>query len=108
MNKIFLIIKREYLTKVKKKSFIVMTILGPILMASLFILPVYLASRQDDKQLISVVDETGLFADKFQNNENYTFVTLTENLQQAKESLSNNGDYMLLHIPATQTANTKP
>jgi len=102
MNKIFLIIKREYLTKVKKKSFIVMTILGPILMASLFILPVYLASRQDDKQLISVVDETGLFADKFQNNENYTFVTLTENIQQAKESLSNNGDYMLLHIPATQ------
>jgi ABC-2 type transport system permease protein len=102
MNKIFLIIQREYLTKVKKKSFIVMTILGPILMASLFILPVYLASRQDDKQLISVLDETGLFFDKFENSENYTFVTVGPNLKETKESLMKNGNYMLLHIPATQ------
>jgi len=102
MNKIFLIIQREYLTKVKKRSFIVMTILGPILMASLFILPVYLASRQDDKQLISVLDETGLFFNKFENNENYTFVPVTTSLQEAKESLMKQGDYMLLHIPATQ------
>ena len=102
MNKIFLIIQREYLTKVKKKSFIVMTILGPILMASLFILPVYLASRQDEKQLISVLDETGLFADKFENNENYTFVPVTTNIQEAKATMAEKGDYMLLHIPATQ------
>lgn len=102
MNKIFLIIQREYLTKVKKKSFIVMTILGPILMASLFILPVYLASRQDDKQLVSVLDETGLFSGKFENNENYTFIPVTTSLQEAKETLSKKGDYMLLHIPVTQ------
>jgi len=102
MNKIFLIIQREYITKVKKKSFIVMTILGPILMASLFVLPVYLASQQDDKQLISVLDETGLFANKFENSDNYTFVPLTGELQQTKESLMKQGNYMLLHIPATQ------
>jgi len=102
MNKIFLIIQREYLTKVRKRSFIVMTILGPIMMASLFILPVYLASRQDDKQLISVLDETGLFFNKFQNNDNYTFVPVTTGLQEAKETLMKKGNYMLLHIPATQ------
>jgi ABC-2 type transport system permease protein len=102
MNKIFLIIQREYLTKVKKKSFIIMTILGPILMASLFILPVYLASRQDDKQLIHVLDETGLFFNKFENNGNYTFVPVTTSIQQAKDTLAKKGDYMLLHIPATQ------
>lgn len=102
MNKIFLIIQREYLTKVKKKSFIIMTILGPILMASLFILPVYLASRQDDKQLVHVLDETGLFFNKFENNENYTFVPVTTSIQQAKDTLAKKGDYMLLHIPATQ------
>jgi ABC-2 type transport system permease protein len=102
MNKIFLIIQREYLTKVKKKSFIVMTILGPLLMASLFILPVYLATRQEDKQLVSVLDETGLFAGKFENNENYTFITVTSGIQEAKETLAKKGDYMLLHIPATQ------
>ncbi len=102
MNKIFLIIQREYLTKVKKRSFIVMTILGPVLMASLFILPVYLASRQDDKQLINVLDETGLFSDKFENSENYTFISVTMSLPEAKETLAKKGDYMLLHIPATQ------
>jgi len=102
MNKIFLIIQREYLTKVKKRSFIVMTILGPILMASLFILPVYLASRQDDKQVISVLDETGLFINKFENNENYTFVPVVGSLQEAKDTLAKKGNYMLLHIPSTQ------
>ena len=102
MNKIILIIQREYLTKVRKRSFIVMTILGPILMASLFILPVYLASRQDDKQLVSVLDETGLFFTKFENSDNYTFIPLSGNLQEVKATLMKEGDYMLLHIPATQ------
>ncbi len=102
MNKIFLIIQREYLTKVKKKSFIVMTILGPILMASLFVLPVYLASRQDDSQQISVLDETGLFFNKFENNENYTFIPVVTDLQEAKETLTKQGNFLLLHIPATQ------
>ena len=102
MNKIFLIIQREYLTKVRKRSFIVMTILGPILMASLFILPVYLATRQDDKQLVSVLDETGLFFNKLENNGNYTFIPVSGSLQEAKASLMKDGDYMLLHIPATQ------
>lgn len=102
MNKIFLIIQREYLTKVRKKSFIVMTILGPILMASLFILPVYLASRHDDNQLISVLDETGIFFSKFQNNENYTFVPVNGDFQEEKEMLIKKGNYMLLHIPSTQ------
>ena len=62
MNKIFLIIKREYITRVRKRSFIVMTILGPILMAALFIVPAYLALKQEEKRVITVVDETGRFA----------------------------------------------
>jgi ABC-2 type transport system permease protein len=102
MNKIFLIIQREYLTKVKKKSFIVMTILGPILMASIFVLPAYLATRQDDKQVISVLDETGLFFSKFENNENYTFIPVIDDLQQTKDTLMKKGDYLLLYIPTTQ------
>ncbi|MEI6061365.1 MAG: ABC transporter permease [Bacteroidota bacterium] len=102
MNKILLIIQREYLTKVKKKSFIVMTILGPILMASLFVLPAYLATRRDEKKVISVLDETGLFFPKFQNNDNYTFLPVAVNLQQVKDSLIKKGDYLLLYIPATQ------
>ncbi len=79
-----------------------MTILGPILMASIFVLPAYLATRHDDKQVVSVLDETGLFFAKFENNDNYTFVPVITNLQQAKDTLMKKGDYMLLFIPATQ------
>ena len=48
MLKILLIIKREYLVRVRKKSFLIMTILGPILMASLLIIPIYLSNKGDD------------------------------------------------------------
>ena len=54
MRKIWLIIKREYLVRVRKKSFIVMTILGPLLMASLMILPIYLANESKEERLIAV------------------------------------------------------
>jgi ABC-2 type transport system permease protein len=61
MNKIFLIIQREYFSRVKKKSFIIMTILGPILMASVMITPIWLQSQKPDMQKIEVIDESTLF-----------------------------------------------
>ena len=48
MNKIKLIIAREYLTRVKKKSFILMTLLGPILMAGLMLVPIWIATKDKD------------------------------------------------------------
>jgi len=54
MHKIWLIIKREYLVRVRKKSFIIMTILGPLLMAALMIIPIYLANESQEKRLIAV------------------------------------------------------
>ena len=60
MNHLRLIIKREYLTKVRNKSFIVMTILSPVLAIALFSLVAYLSQMNDDKQrTISVLDESG-------------------------------------------------
>ncbi|MGQ0828769.1 MAG: ABC transporter permease [Bacteroidota bacterium] len=61
MNKILLIIKREYLSRVKKKSFIIMTILGPLLMAGILIVPIWLAMQKPDTQKIEVIDESYLF-----------------------------------------------
>ena len=58
LNKIKLIIAREYLTRVKKTSFIVMTFLGPILMAALMLVPIWLAIKDKDIQLIEVIDGT--------------------------------------------------
>ena len=102
MNKIFLIIQREYLSKARKRSFIIMTILGPLLMASIFVFSIYMATRQDEKLLIQVKDDTGLFFSKFENNQNYTFIEVTGDLEATKDTLKKRGDYMLLHIPATK------
>jgi len=61
MKKIWLIIQREYLTRVRKKSFIIMTFLGPLLMAGVWVIPLLLASRSEGVKTIEVLDETGLF-----------------------------------------------
>ena len=102
MQKIFLIIKREYITRVKKRSFLVMTILGPLLMAALFIVPVYLATRSDEEKVVDVVDETGWFIQKFENNDNYKFVPLYTDLKTAKETMKISKDHALLYIPLTK------
>ena len=73
MNKIGLIIRREYLTRVRKKSFIVMTILGPVLMAALFIVPIWLAMNEEDEANILVIDESSLFTHRMTDTENIHF-----------------------------------
>lgn len=47
MNKIFLIIRREYLSRVQKRSFIIMTILGPVIFAAFILIPTWMATMQD-------------------------------------------------------------
>ena len=58
MNKTGLIIKREYLTRVKKKSFILMTVLGPVLFAGFFAAIVLLAMPKEEDYNVLVVDDT--------------------------------------------------
>lgn len=99
MNKISLIIQREYFTRVKKRSFIVLTLLGPILMASIWIVPIYLSTLSTSPKVISVLDETGVFLDKLKGDENLQFVEAVPHLKTAKENLSKMGNYALLYIP---------
>lgn len=104
MNKIILVIKREYLSRVQKKSFIVMTILGPILMAALFIVPVILSQMSDETKKIIILDETGWFFNKFENSDRYIFEITADDLETAKKNLSDQGGYALLHIPKPSVA----
>ncbi|MCX6271192.1 MAG: ABC transporter permease [Bacteroidetes bacterium] len=104
MNKISLIIQREYLTRVKKRSFIVMTIIGPILMAALIIVPVYLATMTEKDQKIAVLDETGLFFERFKNTEHLSFQHVYGALDVEKEKFLNEGYYALLYIPKSEVA----
>ena len=80
MNKTFLIIKREFLVRVKKKSFIIMTLLAPILMASLIIVPVLVTDSGQQKRLIGVYENTTSFAKEIEDSENIHF-TVFDNMQ---------------------------
>jgi len=99
MNKISLIIQREYLSRVKKKSFIIMTILGPILMASMFIVPVVIGLVANTKREIQVLDETGWFQGKFKNDNGITFKAFTGPLVAGKDSVNKGKFYALVYIP---------
>ncbi len=66
MNKIGLVIAREYITRVKKKSFIIMSIVGPILIAALFVVPVLIALHGGDSKSIVIKDESGQFSKSFE------------------------------------------
>ena len=100
MNHLPLIIKREYLTKVKNKSFIVMTILSPIIMIALIALVGYLSQLNNNKvKTISVLDESGLVKDIFEDTET-TKYQLLENitLDDAKLIVEESEGFGLLHI----------
>ncbi len=104
MHKIILIIKREYLTRVRKKSFLVMTILGPLLMAAIVVVPVYMATRGNELKTVAVIDQTGIFFEKFKDTDNIKFHYLLSDLGSAKTNFRQSGDYALLFIPKTEVS----
>ena len=108
MNKIRLIILREYLTRVRKKSFIVMTFLGPLLMAAVWIVPYYLTTISSDIKMISVLDESSLFYEALEGDESTKFVKAVPNLEEAKAELIKSGNYALLYIPLPQASCLPP
>lgn len=70
MKKIWLIIKREYLTRIKKKTFIISTLLFPVLYALLIFGSGYMASKGSKKLTIGVIDSSGYFTSEKLNREN--------------------------------------
>ena len=100
MNKIKLIISREYLTRVKKKSFLVMTILGPILFAAMMIVPAWIASREDTEvRYIAVVDSSKIFIDKIANTDYIKFEYFKDKtLDEVKQIFPESKYYAVLQI----------
>lgn len=65
MNKVLTVIRKEYLERVRSKSFLIGTLLGPALMSMFIVLPLLLAdSGGDDRRTIGVVDPSGLYFDQ--------------------------------------------
>ncbi len=100
MNKILLVIKREYWTRVRKRSFIVMTILTPVLFTGLIGGMVYIAMNDtEDQKVIGVIDDSGLFHNKLTDSEALKFVYLQDDLESAKENIRKGQRDGLLYIP---------
>lgn len=75
MNKTLLIIQREFLTRVKKKSFILLTVLMPFIFAALIFVPLWLSMLNDSEQkTVNVVDRTGHYLAAFNSDAAYRFV----------------------------------
>ncbi|WMI65653.1 ABC transporter permease [Aestuariibaculum sp. YM273] len=100
MNHLPLIIKREYLTKVRNKSFIVMTFLSPLVMIILVSVVAYLTQLNNEKvRTISVLDESGLVQNIFKSNDKTTYNILNEmSLGDAKVFAKETEAYGLLYI----------
>ena len=100
MSKILQIVRREYLQAVKKKSFIVMTILGPILLAALMIAPTLLMEYGNETVNIAVCDQSGIFRHlNADNDKDINFNYVEGNLEELKQGLSAQQYDALLYIP---------
>ncbi len=105
-NKIGLITSREYLTRVSKKSFILTTLLTPLAMVALMIVPVIMLQMAgNDSKTILVVDDTHRIAPMLQNSEDIIYQSIDEPV----DSLLARGDFdAVLAITDSVTAGTAP
>ena len=79
MQKTLLIIQREFLNRVKKKSFIILTVLMPFIMAALVFVPIWLSRIEDDEQkAVAISDTTGRYIGQFKTDAAYRFVPVSD------------------------------
>lgn len=108
MNKILLIIQREYLSRVKKKSFLLMTFLVPALIIGMYGLIAFLSVKGGDKVTeITVYDESQIFAGNFKNSSLIRYKTSNLSLAEAKKQAAENEDGFILYIPAETDQKTE-
>jgi ABC-2 type transport system permease protein len=102
MNKISVIIKREYVTRVRKKSFIIMTLLTPLLMAALFVVPALVMTNQDKEHKKIAVIEDGqapIFRNVIPDTKDAEFVYLSDvKFEDLKGTFEKAGYYGILFI----------
>ena len=102
MSKLKLIIQREFVAKVRNKSFIIMTFLSPLIMVGMLTLVVFLMKKNDEKaKEIVYVDNSGLF-DKtdFKDSESIKYLDFTNTgISETKKKVEEGSYYGVLYIP---------
>ncbi|WP_298137658.1 ABC transporter permease [Flavobacterium sp.] len=103
MNKLILIIKREFIAKVRNKSFIVMTFLSPLLFVGIGVFVGYLSQMKADLKTIAIHDETGRFVNDFKSDDEYKYLNLSNvDLKVLKDSIISESYEGLLIIPKSK------
>ncbi|WP_293873047.1 ABC transporter permease [Flavobacterium sp.] len=107
MSKVVLIIKREFIAKVRNKSFIVMTFLSPLLFVGIAVFVGYLSTMKAELKTIAIHDETGRYVNQFKSDNEYKYVDLSQvDLNILKDSIVKKSYEGLLIIPKADD-NTK-
>ncbi|TKB99338.1 ABC transporter permease [Pedobacter cryotolerans] len=109
MNKVLLIISREYLSRVKKKSFIVMTFLTPLLIAGIYGLIGYFTYKgiKDTHDKVAVVSTNTTLTEKLATDENIEYQYVNKPLDVMKKSLSKSDYDYILYLPEFTLAEPK-
>jgi ABC-2 type transport system permease protein len=107
MRNIFLVLKREYLVRVKKKSFLIMTILGPLLFVGGYAVVFWVAIGSIDLKTVQVLDESHLFKNKFQDSKTLKFSYITSSIDDAKKKFKTGTNNALVYIPSDVIAEPK-
>lgn len=108
MTKIWLVIQREFLSRVKKKSFLVATLLTPLIFPAIMGLFVWIAVEGEENQslrVIEVVDENKLFF--LESSDQYAFSFSGNEIERAKELVVQGERYGFLYIPKFDLKNPK-
>ncbi len=105
MDKLWLIIKREFGTRVRKKTFVVMTILGPIFLAAIMFLPAYLAMLPGEEKVVVVLDQAKLMDfEKTLGEAKFNYLPPNKFTQaEALDFFKQSGHYAFLFIPGGET-----
>lgn len=101
MNKILLIIQREYFSRVKKKSFIVMTFLTPLLIAGVYAIIGYFTYKgiKDTHDSVAVVSNNKTLTEKLQTDKNIEYTYIDKSLDEAKKSIGKADYDYILYLP---------
>ncbi len=99
MNKILLVIQREYLTRIQKKSFWIASLLGPILITAIYAVPIWLATQDKEVKRIEILDESGLFQTTDLVDKEVEFKLVNKPVSDLKGSFSKEGYTAFVHLP---------
>lgn len=101
MNKILLIIQREYLSRVRKKSFIVMTLLTPIIIAGFYGMIIYFSIQgvKDTFNKVAVINENKTLTTHLSTNKNIGYEYVNKSLEEMKSSLKGSSYDYVLYLP---------